>query len=230
MSLQISPAPVGAMVRVPRRPVSRPSSRAGRSRRKSVMRNRNVRMCSIPPVFFLIDSTSRHRDARERIRNRGGSAFTAGCPRREQIAVVICQKQGAAGRRALRPRTQPRRKKASSARQTVRTKQDASVEGGRNAAARASRRKLAALRSHSETRTEGADDSRKHVKGEKRRRRRDHPETAPVRLAGGGRHQRADGAWRTSGGLWSGGLDAQAALAFAVWVAIASISAGDRQS
>lgn len=98
----------------------------------------DVRMCSIPPVLFLIIEFRAASSRRISSRDRFGLAFTAKCSlvscyRREKIATKVCQKQGARSRRAaLEVSTM---KKASSARRTVRTKQDASVEGGRNASA-----------------------------------------------------------------------------------------------
>ena len=150
-----------------------------------------------------------------------------GCSRREQIASGICQKQGAPRRRVLcATSTAVLTKKASSARQTVRTKQYPQSREGETQGARASKRKLAALRSHSETKTEGADDSRKSIRSEGLLLSPSSgSRTRPARWRCRG--QRADGEGLAA---LSGSLDAQAALAFATWVAIASISAGDRQS
>src|SRR5512139_876526 len=72
----------------------------------------------------------------------------------------------------------------------------------------------------------GADEARGLSRGrEKRKERASTPKPATLRGRRGPKNQETDGPRRNQ----SGSL-AQAALAFATWVAIASISVGDRQS
>ena len=135
------------------------------------------------PCLFLVDCIWRGIVTADPSRDRTGPAFTAGCSHREEIASSVCQKQGAASRRVNRASADGRCNEKGFVRQKDCTDEAGCLSRGREKRSRpgTSSRKLAALRSHSETRTEELMPSQ--TRGAKRRHRRQGPRmrTGPAR-------------------------------------------------
>ncbi len=181
-------------------------------------------MCSIPPVLFLIIEFRAASSRRGRSRDRLGPAFTAGCFRWKRL-----QRRFVKSRARLRSARAGRNghNKKSFVRQKTCADEAGCLSRGREKRKRrglqaGSRRPCVVIQGP------GLREPLREPMGPRMRRvekRRHRAAIVPGPDPSGSlADQRAGRARQTSGGL------AQAALAFATCVAIASISAGDRQS